>query len=244
MAPRKLKGFAAVCSADLMTLAERRALYAPTDAASSTAAASAAPSAVLPRPGTKVVASQTTADIPDRTSRNDGPVVKATRRASYQTAVAGLQAQGLDSLIGELQPDRVAKSAKGDKASHMATWTRFHTQAFPPAPPAETRPVLPLTIIGLLAVAALFKKGRYASYPNYASTVKGLHVEAGFVRAQLLDHTAKWVKRSLERGVGPSRQSSPLNVYLLLGLEILLTPLTVTGPLWPLRVLLGIVFML
>ena len=157
-------------------------------------------------------------------------MIKAPRRGCYHAAASALQSQGLEALVVELHDDRVAKSAKGDKASHMATWSRFHAQAFPSVTPGVASPVLPITIPGLLAVAALFKKGRYASYSNYASTVKGMHVEAGYVWTQLLDHTAKWVKRSVERGAGPSRQSSPLNVYLLLGVDSEASPLTVAGP--------------
>ena len=114
--------------------------------------------------------------------RADAPVIKSARRGSSSKAIAALHSEGLDSLVQELYDDRTAKSAAGDKETHLATWTNFHQLTL-----GTDVPVIPVTVWSLVCVASLFKKGDYRSFNQYVSSLKGFHVEAGY--ALLWDST-------------------------------------------------------
>ena len=108
-------------------------------------------------------------------------------------------------MVDDLIKDRIAKSSYASAASLLSTWHRFHHEAFDA--PAAASSVLPVTIRSLVVVGALFKRGRYRSFDNYVSAVKGEHIDAGFGWTQLHAHTARWVSRSVGRGIGPATQS-------------------------------------
>ena len=79
----------------------------------------------------------------------------------------------------------------------------------------------------------LFKSGGYRSYPNYASAAKSLHIDKGHYWSQLLDHTSRWVSRSVLRGIGPARQSCTFHFTRLCRLARSTTPLVNGGPFNP-----------
>ena len=161
-------------------------------------------------------------------TRSDAPVVRHARRGSITLATEAMQQQGVDTLIGDLMEDRLARSTTGPMSSLVKTWARFHHLAFA-ADTFET-PVLPLTPRSLVAAGSLFKKGGYRSFANYISAMKGRHIEEGFFWTQLLSHTANWVTRSVTRGIGPARQSCGFNFVKLCRLPRTSEPLVVDGP--------------
>ena len=142
-------------------------------------------------------------------TRSDAPVVRHARRGPIAVAAEAMQQLGVDTLIGDLMEDRMAKTTTGPMASLIKTWTRFHHLAF--ATETSETPVIPLTPRSLVATGSLFKKGGYRSFANYISAMKGRHIEEGFLWTQLLSHTANWVTRSVTRGIGPARQSCSFN---------------------------------
>jgi hypothetical protein len=61
--------------------------------------------------------------------RADMPAIKTlVAVASIKALTAGMTV-GMDSLIADLQGDREASSGRGVRASHLATWTKFHHRA-------------------------------------------------------------------------------------------------------------------
>eukprot|EP00971_Amphidinium_carterae_P137168 2718214-Amphidinium_carterae.1 len=52
----------------------------------------------------------------------------------------------------------------------------------------------------------------YRSWANYLSAAKGVHVSAGHAWTEQLDRWARQCTRSVTRGLGPARQSTPLSV--------------------------------
>ena len=212
--PPAVPAAAAVCVAPPLAplgkaVAASRCLVVPPSPASSSAA----------------VAASTTS-----TRRSDAPVIKRTRRGNASAALADLDALGVDHLVQELHDDRVAKSSKGDKETHLSTWTKFHRAAF-----GSVAPIFPITVYTLIVVSSLLKKGKYRSFENYLSTIRGLHIEQHHLWTQEIEHTSKWCKRSVLRGIGPARQSCPLLLVPLLVLNALMEPWFVGGPLFPLR---------
>ena len=137
--------------------------------------------------------------------RSDAPVVRNTRRGDATLAISFLTALGAGPFVQEPIDDRIARSAFVAIGSWHITWDRFHNVAFALQQPPV--PVLPVTTLSLVTVAALFEEGGYRSSPNYLATIKSAHIEAGHERCQLLHHTAAWCTRSVLRGIGPSRQS-------------------------------------
>ena len=63
------------------------------------------------------------------------------------------------------------------------------------------------------------------------TAMKNLHIEHGRPFGQVLDLAAKRFNMSVSRGIGPPRQSEPLNIELALGLSLPCDPLVRGGPL-------------
>ena len=139
---------------------------------------------------------------PTSFTRSDAPVVRNVRRGSASEAISSLRMDGEPALVDELIRDRSANSSQAPAASMISTWHRFHHEALDT--PAAASSVLPVTIRSLVVVGALFKRGGYRSFDNYVPAIKGQHIEAGYGWTQLHAHTAKWVSRSVSRGIGPA----------------------------------------
>ena len=78
----------------------------------------------------------------------------------------------------------------------------------------------PMTVHTLSRTCAGFKVGRYVSFNNYASRARQEHHSLGHdwnprLEKEMVDGT-----RSVLRGVGPSRQSQPLPLELIVASEI------------------------
>ena len=146
-------------------------------------------------------------------------------------------------MVNDLNDDRYAASATESNKSHIRTWSYFHSEVFRYF--QLTPPVVPLTARSIVGVGALFKAGGYRSYSNYASAAKNLHIEQGHHWSQLLDHTARWVSRSVLRAIGPARQSCAFRFEQLAKLDRPLEPLNDHGPRNPVVfTMLSTIFML
>ena len=110
-------------------------------------------------------------------------------------------------MLDELMADVNANSAAGSKESHLRTWTTYHKLWF-----GDADEVFPLSVAKILCVAAIFKKARYRSFPNYLSTVRQEHISRGFDITQQIDQASRWASKSVTRGIGPSRQSASISI--------------------------------
>jgi hypothetical protein len=117
--------------------------------------------------------------------------------------------------------------------------------AFGALPSHHALTVLPLTTRKIISIAAFFKAGDFRSFPNYLSSLKSEHLDAGFDWSSQLEHVGRWVTRSVLRGIGPARQSHPLPMALLLQLPRTTAPLVAGGFHSPVSAtLLGCIFLL
>jgi hypothetical protein len=164
---------------------------------------------------------------PSQAHRADTPVIRGSARGQASEAITGLASSGLDLLVADLQGGKFARSAAAPRVSLLRTWLRFHEAAFGTGVGAV--PLLPVTVRSFVAVAALFKRGNYRAFPNYASAIKLQHVEAGHLWTQQLDNACRWCSRSVLRGIGPARQSQALWLSNLLTIEVGSDPLTASG---------------
>jgi hypothetical protein len=107
----------------------------------------------------------------------------------------------------ELDTDARAQSSRSNHDTTLQTWVRYHRLWH--GADAET---FPITADALLHVAAIFKRRGYRSFANYLSRAKRAHIESGFGGSQVLDLAARDASRSVNRGLGPARQSAELDV--------------------------------
>ena len=106
--------------------------------------------------------------------RSDAPVIHTPGRASIQDAFATTQDDdSRNRALQTLELDKAARSARASNASIWRTWQRMHQEWF-----KHSTPVLPLTPHKIGCVAAMFKAGHYASFSNYVSRAKAMHVRA------------------------------------------------------------------
>ena len=83
------------------------------------------------------------------------PTGRASRTRALQAASDQVAA------LRELQQDFYSAGSVQNRASQLSTWMTFHAAWFGPAVPA-----FPLTCGKLQALAAMFKRGGYRSWPN------------------------------------------------------------------------------
>ena len=177
---------------------------------------------------------------PPVAARPDVPHVRNLRRGSASSALAGLDQLGLPQLVDELIEDRHAKTSRSSQASYRTTWAKFHRTIY-----GQESDTLPLTVECIVAVASLFKKGGYRGFANYISSMKSQHIEASHPWSDLLSHTVTWVTRSVERGIGPARQSCSFEFQKLAHLTKVSNPLVTGGPQQPMHLaLLASLFLL
>ena len=81
-------------------------------------------------------------------------------------------------------------------------------------------PPFPLTVLKLHAVGAMLKAGGYRSPANYFSRAKEEHVVQGFQWSDALHLAVCKATMSITRGIGPARQSAPINVVDVWNLDM------------------------
>ena len=144
-------------------------------------------------------------------ARSTAPVlagtVRGNRAAALTAAATGSSRRAaLDAFMGLM----VAPSAAASQDSLLRTWHAFHTEWF-----GETEDVLPLTPAKIFAVCAMFRAGGYRAVENYLARAKDWHIEHGHPWSDFLSRACRKSKRAATRGIGPARQSAPLDLELV-----------------------------
>ena len=108
--------------------------------------------------------------------------------------------------MAALEEDMYAATSRKPRDSRLQTWTKFHGNVM------GESPVVPLSTEALLRISALFKVGRYKSFPGYLARAKELHISEGYTWTQQLDRLAKCCSRSVLRGLsGDADRSEPID---------------------------------
>ena len=197
----------------------------PSAASPSTSAAMTARSAPTPAPSTPrprtAPATPTPMPAPGTlrpmpapgTPRHPG--VDYTSRGGAEGAFAAASSSSSRAIaVVNLETDMHAASSYATRKSTLGTWLRFHQEWF-----GDSVEPFPLTEEVLTAVAAMFKAGRYRSFPQYLSRAEEEHVRHEHAWTQVLDWVAKQCGRSVTRGIGPARQSAGFSVADVVNLE-------------------------
>ena len=156
--------------------------------------------------------------------RADFPVIRQVQKAIRSDVLTRMEtSEGRKSAIDRIIEDFAAPSSRTSQSARWRTWQEFHRAML-----GDGIPVLPLTSDGIVLIAACFKDGGYRSFKNYMSKAREQHTLAGHSWTDILTLTAKKATASVERGLGPARQSSPFD--LLAAIEVAKHPAVVKVP--------------
>ena len=182
---------------------------------------------------------------PGMGSRRDTPSFAPSRRASKALALGAAENETtLHQAIDDVYRDIHANTAIAPLSSYTKTWIEFHQAA---AMRTDIDPLpLPLTVQKIFVVAALFKAGRYRAFRNYAEAMKQEHM-IDYEWSTRLQKAIKDATRSVTRGIGPSRQSGAIDIFLVFTLfgSALNSPVVPGGPIGAVNlIILGAFFLL
>ena len=79
-------------------------------------------------------------------------------------------------------------------------------------------PPLPLTMVKVEAVGAMFRRGKYRSFKNYLSMAADQHIMQGHTMTKGIERMMNKVRRAVERGQCPADQSLPIDLKIVVTL--------------------------
>ena len=179
-------------------------------------------------------------------SRRDTPALSVTARGSRCLAEYAMQTQerkvaAMDKFVN----DQYATSSAASRDSLLSTWLRFHDCWFNDSSccVAERVDAFPLSPCKIFAVGTLLKAGGYRSSANYFSRARDFHIASGFQWTDLLSRAVRVSIASVNRGIGPARQSLGLPLRSVVALKLSSSPLVEGDPINPgLLVVIGSFF--
>ena len=161
--------------------------------------------------------------------RKGAPLAGQLTRGSKRLAMAGASDDGIfEQAMSRYIEDWT--SAGDTSEYYWTTWVDIHSCHWDGLR-RERLPPLPLTAIKFHTIGSLLKLGGYRSADNYATIAKRKHVESGYQWSAELELASKRMVTSCQRGMGPPRQSEPLNYEAILLLDLPADPLIDGGPL-------------
>ena len=160
--------------------------------------------------------------------RRDQPPVYSHRRGDKQAA---LQIAGDRAALEEAERHyREDWLSSGDTSSYnVITWIELHN-AYGLTMEKYNWSVLPLTPAKIHGVGTLLKAGGFRSSKNYMHAIKVLHVGSGYEWNEGLALARSRFMASTMRGMGPGRQSEPLDFSAAVALDYGDAPIIDGGP--------------
>ena len=173
--------------------------------------------------------------------RKDTPVLAHTKRANRSRALAvAADPAALARAMEELIRDQVASTAGRVLDIRMKTWSDYHFRYWstmrPDVPPPE---VLPLTVAKIQGVCSILKAGGYRAGKDIIARAKDEHIQSDYPWSSLLARTMRLCIRSVERGIGPARQSEGIPLEEVVALKLDSAPLVLDGPCAPGRMVIA-----
>ena len=166
----------------------------------------------------------------DMARRRDHPVVAHTIGAKRVRLTTSDPSLHREELLEALNQGVYAKSTLDSQASLLNTWKRMHAAWFGTE---EDHPPFPLSPSSIRAVASIMKDQKYRSWSNCLCRARREHVALGNVWSAELDMVARQCTRSVNRGIGPARQSAPYDVKAIQSLDTGIEPVISKGPVNP-----------
>ena len=178
-----------------------------------------------------------------QSNRADAPPVASLSRGSHDDAVAAAASDdSKQRALAIFEDEKVARSSRKSRDNNWNVWRSLHRTWF------RDEHYLPLTTTKIACVSALFKAGKYCSYANYIGRAKAEHIATYHIHKQHwteeLSVAVRDATRSVLRGLGTARQSSPIDVQKVYALSLSSAPMSPGGPISPTSfAVLGIFFM-
>ena len=147
--------------------------------------------------------------------RSDAPVLRTGRQIAPKLQRPSDRVTQLDEALVHYQRDKFASSTLATRSSLERTWLEYHGKVCLAQRVEHRRKAFPLTTCGLAAIAALMKLDDFRGFSSYLSWAKGEHIRLGFHWSQQLDQEAREAGRSVNRGLGPARQSAAFTLELV-----------------------------
>ena len=97
--------------------------------------------------------------------------------------------------------------------------------------------LIPITVDGMYLIAAALKEGGYRTGASYLSLWESLHKEAGHGWSSDLAQAKQWARKSMERGMGPSRRAATVVLESMVAKTAACEALdfVVVGAMWMMR---------
>ena len=167
-----------------------------------------------------------------QSSRADAPPVASLSRGSHDDAVAAASSEDIKRrTLLIFEEEKVARSSRKSRDNNWNVWRSLHRTWF------QDENYLPLTTTKIACVSALFKAGKYCSFANYIGRAKAEHIATFQIHNQHwteeLSVAVRDASRSVLRGLGTSRQSSPLDIQKVYALSLPSAAVTSGGPVSP-----------
>ena len=167
--------------------------------------------------------------LTSKSKRQDEPPSHNTRRGSKRLAL---------SIAGNLELLEEAEAAyrrdwvsAGDTSGYyLITWMELHA-AYGHTKMLDDWNLSPIEPDKIHAVGPLLKAGGYRSPKNYLQAAKNAHVERGYAWTEALELAGSRFVASVSRGIGPPRQSEPLDFLTAAGHDHGDEPVVKDGPL-------------
>ena len=148
-------------------------------------------------------------------------MLKPTSRGETGKALDAIKSEDTrERALLELRKDMNAQSAGAPRDSLLKTWVHFHGAWFGHHSLDDEAQPFPLTVMKIYAVGAMLKSGGYRSPANYLSRAKEEHIVRGHLWTDELSLAVRKTTSSITRGVGPGRQSSPVDLSSMWQLEL------------------------
>ena len=110
------------------------------------------------------------------------------------------------------------------------TWEDLHHAWWNHLPSGHDVAAFPLTASKIAGVGCLLKAGGYRSGHNYISAAKDRHLSLVYPWDEVLAHAYRRFTLSVQRGVGPPKQSEPLRFKELQLMNFPVDPQVAGGP--------------
>ena len=137
--------------------------------------------------------------------RDDQPKVKSFKRGSIALALAAADTEHTkNEALKDLRSCMYSAGGEVPREVQWRRWTQFHSKWF-----GDDVPPLPLTMVKVEAVGAMFRRGKYRSFKNYLSMAADQHIMQGHTMTKGIERMMNKVRRAVERGQGLSYQSLP-----------------------------------
>jgi len=121
-----------------------------------------------------------------------------------------------------------AASGQVPRESCLNRWLEFNAAWL-----GAGSPPFPLTPMKFMAIASMFRRGRYRTYNNYAQRAVDEHRFLGFAMDDVLASCRKRREAAVERGLGPAAQAEEYCMLAVFLLGLCSRPLAEGGPVWP-----------